>query len=357
MIGWRERIHYVLTWRGGLPSRLGLERVFIHLSTFVALPLSAAVLLLISNSAPGYAELRTAAVTLPIVWLGSLIARVAAQLLALGSHGDEFEMVIGPVGNMSNDYQELSGPAMLSYAVAGQSATLLLSLLGLLVLGAMAPSPAAGLTLASVLDFQSGWGNNAWASQVVWVNAFLFALHLLPAAPFDTRALVVGWCHVSRPNLPAWSVYRLLAAIDSHLAVAMAGFALAMIATRLAAMESVLVWYALLFVSIYLLTVSQFEAYEAHSEEEIAQEIPRSWRQRDPASTLNLQRQPKLSSDYSPLSSFADSADVAQGPDALDIDEILRKLHREGQDALSAYEKEALLIASRELQARRQTPR
>ncbi|MGN6134106.1 MAG: hypothetical protein ACTHOU_06365 [Aureliella sp.] len=358
MTPWRERMRHVLTWRGALSSRFGLERVTLHLTAVLALPLTAIALLLLSASSPGYAELRTAAITLPIVWVASLIVRVAAQVLAIGSHGDEFEMVIGPTGNMSNDYQHLSGPAMLSYAVAGQSATLLLAMLGLLVLGAIAPSPANGLTIASILDFHAGWGSNAWASQIVWVNAFLFGLHLLPAAPFDARALVVGWTQVSRPNLPPWRVHRLLAAIDSHLAVGLAGFALAMIATRLAAMEPVFSWYALLFVAVYLLTLSQFEAYQAQQEEEFSTEPPlaRPWKQRDPAG-VNLLRQPKLGGDYATLSSFAEPPEAAPAPEALDIDEILRKLHREGQEALSAFEKEALLIASRELQARRQPPR
>jgi hypothetical protein len=246
---------------------------------------------------------------------------------------------------------------MLSYAVAGQSATLLLGLLGLLVLGAIAPTPASGLTLASILDFQSGWGSNAWASQIVWINAFLFGLHLLPAAPFDARALIVGWSRVSQPNLPVWRLHRLLASTDSHLAVGLAGFALAMIATRLATMDSVIMWYALLFVSIYLLMVSQFETFQAQQEEEFAEpELPHTWRKRDPTSSINIQRQSKLMSEYRSGSAYSESVELSSMAETLDIDEILRKLHREGQDALSAFETEALMSASREIQARRQNP-
>jgi len=354
---WRERIASVLTWRGGLPPRLGLQHVYIHLSALIALPSTAIALAVLSLSYAGYSELRSAAVTLPIVWILSLLVRVAAQMLAIGSHGDEFEMVVGPAGNISNDYEHLSGPSMLSYAVAGQSATLLLALLGLLVLGAIAPAPASGLTMASILDFQAGWGSNAWASQIVWVNGFLFVLHLLPAAPFDARALIVGWTRVSQPNLPPWRLHRLLASTDSHLAVALAGFALAMIATRLATMDSVLFWYALLFVSMYLLTVSQLEAFQAQQEEEFAEpELPHAWKKRDPSSTINIQRQSKLMSEYRSASAYAESVELSSMAETLDIDEILRKLHREGQDALSPFEKEALLSASREIQARRQNP-
>ena len=356
MTSWQERMMRMLTWRGALPSRFGLERIYIHLSALIALPLAAVALLLLSTS-PNYYELRTTAITLPLVWIASVMLRVAAQVLAIGSHGDEFEMVIGPAGNISNDYQHLSGPAMLSYAAAGQSATLLLTLLGLLVVGALVPAPETGATFAQIIDFHSGWGSNAWASQFVWLNAFLFVMHLLPAAPFDTRALVVGWCHVSRPNLTSWRIHRLLASIDSHLSAALAGCALTMIATRLATGNPAFSWYALLFVSMYLLTFSQVELFQAQQEEEFAEPpLPRSWKQRDPASSVNLQRQSKLTGEYETLGAFADVADSAHGPEGLDIDEILRKLHREGQDSLSAFEKEALLIASRELQARRQPP-
>lgn len=355
---WRDRLTHILTWRGSLANRYGLDHVYLHLSLVLVLLFCSLAMLLVSTTAAGYAELRIAAITLPLVWLISLSIRVAAQVLSIGSHDGKLEMVIGPTGNLSHDYENLPGPAMLSYAVAGQSATLLMGLLGLLVLAAMSPSPAHGLSLASIVDFQSGWGTRAWASQVVWVNAFLFALHLMPAAPFDTRALIVGWTRVSRPNLPSSRVHQLLALTDSHLAVAIAGIALTMIAMRLAAMESVLAWYILLFISIYLLTVSQFESYQSQLADDFAQPpSPRSWQQRDPATSLTLhRRQPAVASDYLVLDAFAETPEIVAALDPVDVDEILRKLHREGQDALSAFEKEALLIASRELQARRQPP-
>lgn len=71
---------------------------------------------------------------------------------------------------------------MLAYAVAGQASTLLMGLLGVLILGAVTSSPVDGIALATLLDLQTGWGADAWASQLVWVNGFLFLLHMLPAA-------------------------------------------------------------------------------------------------------------------------------------------------------------------------------
>lgn len=350
----RPRLARLLTWRGALPARWGLQHVSIHLSAVVAIVLTSAVLLILASTSRANAELQTAAVTLPIVWIISLSIRITAQTLASGIRGDDFEIVVGPAGNISNDYERLSGPTMLSYAVAGQSATLLVGLLGLLILAAIAPTPATGLTLSALLDFQSGWSSHAWASQTVWVNVFLFAIHLLPAAPFDTRALIVGWCHVSQPTWPNSRIERLLASTDSHLAIGIAGFSLAMIATRLAAHESVVVWYACLLVSIYLLSVSQFEIAQAQQEEEFSRPLTRSWK-RSVQASLNLQGTPAPYEDHD---SDANSPVAAtESPQPLDIDEILRKLHREGQSALSLREKDALLDASRQLQARRQNPR
>jgi hypothetical protein len=129
-----------------------------------------------------------------------------------------------------------------------------------------------------------------------------------------------------------------------------------MIVTRLSMMDSALVWYALLFVSIYLLMVSQFEAFQAQQEEEFAEpELPHAWRKRD-STSLNIQRQSKLMSEYQSSSAYSESVELSSMAETLDIDEILRKLHREGQDALSPFEKEALMSASREIQARRQNP-
>jgi len=353
---YRPKLAELLTWRGAFPARWGLHHLSIHLSALIAIALTSIVLLILASSSVANAELRTAAITLPVVWVFSLSIRIVAQRLAIGARGDQLEIVVGPAGNISNDYENLSGPNMLSYAVAGQSATLLVGLLGLLILAAIAPTPATGLTLAALLDFQSGWSSHAWASQTVWVNVFLFAIHLLPAAPFDTRALIVGWCHVSQPNWTSARISRLLAATASHLAVGIAGFALAMIATRLAAHEPVVIWYAFLLVSVYLLSVSQFESFQAQQEEELSEPLTRSWR-RSVQASLNLQRSsasygdPDTDEAYTP----PDNDFLPHPP--LDVDEILRKLHREGQEALSVREKDALLNASRQLQARRQNPR
>ena len=69
-----------------LPSGWGFGHVEIHSSLIIALPSLAAALILLSFARLGMAELRTAAVTLPLIWLISLLIRVAAQQLAVGTH-------------------------------------------------------------------------------------------------------------------------------------------------------------------------------------------------------------------------------------------------------------------------------
>ncbi len=122
-----------------------------------------------------------------------------------------------------------------------------------------------------------------------------------------------------------------------------------MIATRDDGKQSAGVWHFLLMVSIYMLLISQIEAYQAQRADELTQ-----------SPSLRRRQRPQLAS-YSD-SSFSKFADYDEDPldipsphEILDVDEILRKLHREGQDSLSAFEKEALLSASRELKARRQS--
>lgn len=350
MNDWLKKIANLFAWKGALPYQIGMDRVSIHFSAIVALAFAAVALAVLSMRSGVYTEFRSTVLTLPIVWTISLAVRSAAQWLSIGSHSDEFEMVIGPAGNISNDYERLSGPAMLSYAVAGQSATLLLGLLGLLVVGAIAPTPAAGITIASLLDFRPGVDSGAWASQIVWVNLFLFTSHLLPATPFDARALVVGWCRVTQPSMSAGRIHRMLASTDSHLAFALAGVSLAMIVANMNSFDNIPIWYALLFVSIFLLTVSQYETYQAYREDVLAEPLQPLLRRRDPASSI-MQPQSTLSNGYTGLSGYAQPTTASNPAD--DVDEILRKLHREGQDSLSSVEREALMNASRALKARR----
>lgn len=345
MNSWTESVTRLLTWRGALPQQLHLRGIYVHVSTLVACPLMALAIFMLPRLTSLDGQWAVAAITIPFVWLASVAVRILAQRLAIGSQAD-FELVVGPTGNISHEYDQLSGPNMMSYAVAGQSATMIMALVGVLILGATPSSP--GLTLASLLELQTGWHGNAWASQLLWVNGFLFAMHLLPASPFDARALYVGWCHISHPGMTSGSVRRSLAAANSHIGTAVAGFSLAMIVSRMTENQPAGVWLFLLTVSIYLLFMSQMEAYQGQQEDELL----------EPPAPRKRQRPQLASYPDSAFSKFAnfdeEPLDAPSPHEVLDVDEILRKLHREGQASLSAFEKEALLSASREIKARRQ---
>ncbi len=105
------------------------------------------------------AELRTAAITLPLIWLVSLLIRVAAQQLAIGNYANQLETIVGPAGNLSTDHERLDGPVMFSYAIAGQVATASLAILGFVVSAAIAPLNESPLTATELLDFKSGWNS------------------------------------------------------------------------------------------------------------------------------------------------------------------------------------------------------
>ena len=73
---------------------------------------------------------------------------------------------------------------------------------------------------------------------------------------------------------------------------------------------------------------------------------------RDPAHARQTDSPFPARSDYQPLSSHYAAQDVNLTP-TLDLDEILRKLHREGQGSLSDIERKALLTASKRLKDQR----
>ena len=346
MNSWTECVTRLLTWRGALPRQLHLRGIYIHVSTLLALPLAALAIFLVPLFTSLDGQWSVAALTIPVVWLASLTVRVLAQWLAIGSQSD-FDLVVGPTGNISQDYDQLTGPNMMSYAVAGQSATMIMALLGVLLLGATTSSP--GLTIASMLELQTGWHLNAWASQLIWVNTFLFGMHLLPSAPFDARALYVGWRHISQPGVSAGTIHRMLAGVNSHIGTAIAGFSLAMLVVRIAENQPAGIWHFLLMVSIYMFVVSQIEGYQGQQADELTEPPTPRRRQRPQLASYSDRSFAKFTNyDEDPL-------DIPSPHEVLDVDEILRKLHREGQDSLSAFEKEALLSASRELKARRQS--
>ncbi len=221
MNSWTESIARLLSWRSPMPKQLHLQGIFVHISLILALPLSAVAISLVPFFTSLDGEWGAAAITIPIVWTISLAVRILVQWLSIGTRTG-FEFVVGPTGNLSHEFSQLSGPNMMTYAVAGQSVTLILAVVGVLVLGASPSSPT--LTLASLLELQTGWHWSALASQLLWVNTFLFAMHMLPASPFDARALYVGWCHISHSGITPGSVHRSLATVDSHIGTAAARF-------------------------------------------------------------------------------------------------------------------------------------
>lgn len=223
----------IKSWSLRLPSGWGFGHVEIHSSLIIALPSLAISLFLLSFMRFGMAELRTAAVTLPLIWFISLLIRVAAQQLAIGTHSNHLETIVGPAGNLSTDHERLDGPIMFSYAVAGQMATASLIILGFIVAAAIAPVNQPDilnqttLTASELLDFKCGWTSRAWASQIMWLNLFIGSLHLLPTVPFDMRALVYACSRIRNRRISQSHIYSKLASMDSHLSCILLGVGVA----------------------------------------------------------------------------------------------------------------------------------
>ncbi len=338
----------VKSWSLRLPSGWGFGQVEIHSSLLFALPCLAAVLTALSFRQSGMSELRSAAITLPLIWLISLLIRVAAQQLAVGSHANRIETIVGPAGNLSTDHEQLDGPVMFSYAVAGQVATVSLVILGFVVSAAIAPVHETALTARELFDFKGGWTSRAWASQIMWLNLFIASLHLLPTVPFDMRALVFACSRIRRRRVAPSHIYRTLAAMDTHISCILLGVGVAAAVFQYNFENVVTGWYGFVAAAVYLFVGGRWEAARAAEFAEPAVAETAYMNRRDPAHARQLDSPFPARSEYQPNSSHFSEPDSSVAP-ALDVDEILRKLHREGQDSLSSVEKEALLSASKRL--------
>lgn len=349
----------VKSWSVRLPSGWGFGHVEIHSSLLIALPSLAAALVLLSFMRFGMAELRTAAVTLPLIWLISLLIRVAAQQLAIGTHSNHLETIVGPAGNLSTDHERLDGPIMFSYAVAGQMATASLVILGFVVSAAIAPvnqSPLinqTALTASELFDFKCGWTSRAWASQIMWLNLFIGSLHLLPTVPFDMRALVYACSRIRNRRFSQARIYSKLASMDSHLSCILFGIGLACAIIQFNCDGLITGWYGFIAASVYLFVGGRWEAARAAEFDEPALEEPTFLKRRDAAHAHQSDSPFPARSDYLAHKSHYAAPDSEIIP-ALDIDEILRKLHREGDSSLSVDEREALLSASKRLKSQRE---
>ncbi len=350
MISFTELLDRVRLWTLRLPAAWGVGYIEIHSSLFITLPILAIALAVLSYAQDSNAELRTAAVTLPLVWLASLIVRVAAQQLAIGTHANQFETVIGPAGNLSTDYERLDGPVMFSYAIAGQVATAALILLGFIVSAAIAPASQTAMSVSELLDFKSGWTSRAWASQILWVNLFIASLHALPTVPFDMRALVYAALKIRFRRATPAQIYQCLGRWDSHLSCLCLGAGLACAVLEWNNVDVITGWHGLLAAAIYLFVGGRWESTRAAEiDEQLTPHQPVPVARRDTAHV----RQPDLHLSTDSTSPFADSVSDSSITPPADVDEILRKLHREGNAALSSSEREALLSASKQLQAKR----
>lgn len=355
-------IRRLRSWTMRLPNSWGLGQADIHSSLLVTLGVLSGVILLVSISRPGFRELSTLAVTLPVVWIISLAVRIAAQQLSIGGYSLDMTTTVGPSGNLSTDYEYLPASRIIGYAVAGQLATVGLVLLGMIVNAAMTPATSGDLGLAQLLDLSGGWGSRAWATQIMWVNLFIAVLNLLPTVPFDMRAAVFAMFSKRNRNAQEPVVFRRIAAFDSHLAAMLLGGGLTAAIAGLAFGQEIVGWYASVAAAVYLFVASCWEVSRAEGiEEQYAPVHTRIVRKGQAHSTV-----PHLSSERRPdaVSDIAKSAkksaeelfeDFSQEPEPVptDVDEILRKLHREGSRSLSPHEQEALLIASRELKEKR----
>lgn len=369
---------------GGFFTRPGSDTMRIHPTFPVSVVFIGMLFPIASWIGLAPREMATVVTTLPFIWVGSVVVRFASQQYFLGSYAVETQFVIGPTGNQSIDYEFLPRSRLAAYAFAGQFASLVLVAVGLLVVIATlgAASSGAEWYLHNLLDFRGGWSNRAIGSQIAWVNLFLLALHCLPTVPFDMRAAVFGAIRRGEPMAFEPRALRNMSGIDTHLAAAFLGVGAASLVISVAAGVST-GWYAFLGAAMYLFVAGRWEGARAVEAEQQYSHMP--VRESFPSRRQPIAKGPHfqmsandddeglertsiedvnvLERDHAieALEEGARSQDSLDSDELaeealanLDLDEILRKLHREGADSLSNVERDCLMIASKELNARRE---
>ena len=208
------------------------------------------------------------------------------------------------------------------------------------------------------LDFRGGWTVAALASQLMWVNLFLAGLHSLPAVPFDARA---GLHAIVKAHLHAVDqsvILRRMSLFQSHLATCLLGAGLTLFIASLIYAHELLWGCGLMATAIYLLFSSRWELSRAcELESDFVPFQARITRRDGPAAGQPgpHRRAAGVKAKSSHSEGNAESEGIPSEPPALDVDDILRKLHRDGRESLSSVESEALISASRELQRKRGT--
>ncbi len=354
-------------------------QVRFHPSTYAWLITLAVSMCLLASSSLSFRELYPAAISLPVLWCVSVLFRLSAQQFALNRDAGETIWLVGPTGNLSLDYEFLQRRRLLIYALAGQIAGLSLLAVGWLVQWATAE--AESLALWQV-DFRGGWSNHALATQLFWVNAFLCGLHLLPTVPFDMRALLFGMIRGGEIAPVNPFVLREVSKVVSHLsAIAFGSGVTLLVLSAFRVVE--LPWYALIGCAVYLFVAAHWEAARANELEQQYSPLNHAGRpgsrqrRRRPTASLDLSSADSHLADieeaalrsveeddgetswhdeasFPVINQEESSREHSKQLKSLDIDEILRKLHREGRESLTDEEHSFLISTSEQINQKRQ---
>lgn len=258
---WMNRVRQ---WRKqDKPVSWELGKSEIHSSLLITLLLFSLMTFCLSYLEAGYSELRSAAITLPLIWLASLTVRVASQQLAIGRFSYESSTLIGPAGNLRTDYEYLPAKVVVAYGLAGQVASIGLMAIALVVHAAVYPETLGVLTVYDLIDFRGGWTSRAWATQIFWVNLLLIAVNCLPAVPFDGRALLYRLLRWFKPNGEDAALLRSLGLLNSHLAAMVLGIGLMLVLKDAPGEVDAIGWAAACLLASYLFIASQWDLRRA----------------------------------------------------------------------------------------------
>ncbi len=199
---------------------------------------------------------------------------------------------------------------------------------------------SAGLTTSELLDIQVRLTSRAWAFQIMVAQSVYWQLHLLPTVPFDMRALVYACNRIRDRRTSQARIYQKLASMDSHLSCILLGIGLTCMVFQLNFTSVITGWYGFIAAAVYLFVGGRWKAARLQSSTNRPTKSPPTCVDAIPLMHVNPTL-PSGSLRVSPHGAHYAMQDSDVIP-ALDIDEILRKLHREGESSLSDDERQAL---------------
>jgi stage IV sporulation protein FB len=300
---------------------------------------------------------------LPVVMMGFLVLfasvlwhELGHLLVARRNHVIARQIVLGPLGGLTNWTRPGDAAVTWRFSLAGPAANLILVLAGVGILWVTVGRPHV---LGLINPLGSSWvvaGPSSWEQvlrMAIWINGLLLLLNLLPAYPFDGGRLLSASLLLVSPNLSR----RLVAEVVHWAAVVTAALLLvtALLLWKHTADTLFPTWIALVLLAAVLLVGVRRDTWQ----ESAVGTAPRpGGTHRDVDRPIRSAAAVPAAPPWSPHGLEPPDPWSARSEMEEDeqVDEILQRLHRGGMESLDARDRDLLRRASLRYRARRKQP-